>query len=65
MTEFSRRLGLKLDKENFIITDDEMKTSVKGIFAAGDVTDSKVKQVLTASAQGAIAAKVASDWVNQ
>ncbi len=42
-----------------------MNTSVKGVFAAGDITNSKVKQVLTASAQGAIAAKTASEWLKK
>lgn len=59
--EFTKKLGLKLDKDKFIIVDENMETSVQGIFAAGDVTNSKVKQVLTASSQGAIAAKNASD----
>jgi thioredoxin reductase (NADPH) len=65
ITEFTKGLWMKMDKENYIVIDDEMKTSVKGIFAAGDVTNSKLKQVLTASAQGAIAAKMASDWVQE
>lgn len=34
-----------------------MKTSVSGVFAAGDVTNSKTKQVVVASSQGAIAVK--------
>lgn len=61
--EFTKKLGLKRDKEKFIIVDENMETSVKGIFAAGDVTNSSVKQVLTASAQGAIAAKKAGDFL--
>jgi len=63
LTEFTRKLGLKIDKEKFIVVDEEMKSSVKGVFAAGDVTNSKLKQVLTASAQGSIAAKSASDFL--
>jgi thioredoxin-disulfide reductase len=57
LTEFSKRLGLKLDKDSNIIVDDKMETSVAGVFSAGDVTNSKFKQVLVASSQGAIAAK--------
>ncbi|MBU0894274.1 MAG: FAD-dependent oxidoreductase [Nanoarchaeota archaeon] len=59
LSGLAKNLGLKLDKENHIIVDRDMKTSVDGFFAAGDVTDSKLKQVVVASAQGAIAAKSA------
>jgi len=64
-TEFTKKLGLKLDKDKFIVIDENMETSVKGIFAAGDVTNSKLKQVLTASSQGAIAAKNAGDFLEK
>ena len=63
LVEFVKDLNLKLDNENYIVVDDLMKTSVEGIFAAGDVTNSKVKQVVTASAQGAIAGKSAHDFL--
>lgn len=65
LTEFAKNLKLKLDKEEFIIVDDEMSSSVPGIFAAGDVTNFKLKQVLVASSQGAIAAKSASNWLKK
>jgi thioredoxin reductase len=35
-----------------------METSVKGIFAAGDITNSNVKQVVTAAGQGRSQGKV-------
>lgn len=63
--EFTRNLNLKMDEEKFIHTDENMKTSVEGIYAAGDVTNSKLKQVIVASSQGAIAAKSAYDWLNK
>lgn len=65
LIELAKNLKLKLNKENYILVDEEMNTSVKGIFAAGDITNSKVKQVLTASAQGSIAAKTASEWLKK
>lgn len=64
LTKLSQSLGLKLDKDNYIIVDEEMNTSVKGIFAAGDVTHHKLKQVVVASGQGAIAAKSAYDYLS-
>ncbi|MDO8528698.1 MAG: FAD-dependent oxidoreductase [Nanoarchaeota archaeon] len=63
LMEFAKKLNLKLDEEDNIIVDDEMKTSVPGIFAAGDVTNSKTKQVVVASSQGAIAVKGVMDFL--
>jgi thioredoxin reductase (NADPH) len=65
LTKFAKNLKLKLDKENNIIVDEQMKSSVPGVFAAGDVTNSKVRQVLTASSQGAVAAKSVNDWLKE
>ena len=47
----------------YIIIDDNMKTSTEGVFACGDCTNQKLKQVVVASGQGAIAAKNAYDWI--
>jgi thioredoxin reductase (NADPH) len=54
--EVVKSLNLELDKE-YIITDKSARTNVEGVFAAGDVTNNKLKQVVTAAAEGAIAAK--------
>jgi thioredoxin reductase (NADPH) len=40
----------------YILTDDDMKTKVEGIFACGDVRAKKLRQVVTACGEGAIAA---------
>ena len=47
---------IKLDKKGYIITKDEVKTSVSGVFAAGDVHDIKYKQASTAAGSGTKAA---------
>ncbi len=65
LTKFVKNLNLKFDKENYVIVDEEMKTSVLGIFAAGDVTHHKLKQVVVASGQGAIAAKSAYEYLKK
>lgn len=65
ITGFTKELEIKMDKDKEIIVDDEMKTSVKGIFAAGDVTNSKLKQVVISSSQGAIAAKSAYEYLKK
>jgi thioredoxin reductase (NADPH) len=63
LTKFVKNLGLKLDKEGYILVDENMKTSVEGVFAAGDITSQKLKQVVVASGQGSIAAKNAYDFL--
>jgi thioredoxin reductase (NADPH) len=55
-TSLAKNLGLKLDSEGYILVDSEMRTNIKGIFAAGDITANSLKQIIVASAQGAIAA---------
>ncbi len=47
---------VELDEKGYIITDDEMRTSTPGLFAAGDVRRKLLRQVVTAVADGAIAA---------
>jgi len=64
LAEFTKNINLKMDEEKFIHVDENMKTSVDGIYAAGDVASGKLKQVVVSSAQGAIAAKSAYDWLS-
>jgi thioredoxin reductase (NADPH) len=63
--EFTKNINLKMDEEKFIHVDEDMKSSVEGIYAAGDVTSTKLKQVVVAASQGAIAAKAAYEWMNK
>lgn len=63
-SDIAKILGVKIDKEGHILVDEEMRTSVPGIFAAGDVIKSKLKQVVVAASQGAIAAKSAQDYLS-
>lgn len=53
---FASKLGVALDSTNHVIVDKTQKTNVKGIYAAGDVTNNQMKQIITACAEGAIAA---------
>lgn len=52
-----------LDQNGYIITDDEMRTSTAGLFAAGDVRKKLLRQVVTAVADGAIAAVAAEKYL--
>ncbi len=50
---------LKTDKNGFIVTDEEMRTSISKVYAAGDVRAKTLRQVVTAAGDGAIAAATA------
>jgi thioredoxin-disulfide reductase len=47
ISNFAKNLGVKLDKKSQIIINKESKTNIKGVWAAGDVTDSRFKQAIT------------------
>ena len=54
-----------LDMENgYIKTDDNMHTNIPGVFAAGDIRVKSLRQVVTAAADGAIAAMQAEKYIN-
>lgn len=55
-------LGI-LDKMGFIEVDEDMKTRVTGVFGAGDATAKKLRQIVTACNDGAIAANSAAKYV--
>ena len=62
-TEFVKKL-IKLDKKGYILTDDKRKTSVEGLFAAGDVQDTQLFwQAVTAAGSGCEAALSAQKYI--
>ena len=55
---------IKMDSENYIITNsDSTETNVKGVFAAGDVVDTRYRQAITAAGMGCQAAIDAENWL--
>lgn len=55
---------LELDQDGYILTDAECRTSMPGVFAAGDVRKKILKQIATAVGDGAIAAIVAEKYLD-
>ncbi len=46
---------LELTKDGYVRTDDTLKTSVPGVYAAGDVREKELRQIVTAAGDGAVA----------
>lgn len=56
----------QLDMEyDYILTDEDMKTNIPGVFAAGDVRKKNLRQVVTAASDGAIAAIQCDHYVQE
>jgi len=53
------------DEGGFIKTDARMMTSIPGLYAVGDVRDTVFRQIVTAAADGAIAAHYASEYIDE
>ena len=56
---------VELDKSGYVVADETGKTSVSGIFVAGDVRTKALRQVVTAVSDGANAAISAENYINQ
>ncbi|SET17674.1 thioredoxin-disulfide reductase [Anaerobranca gottschalkii] len=56
---------VELDPRGYILTNDLMETSVEGIYAVGDVRQKFLRQVVTACADGAIAAVAAEKYIHE
>ena len=62
LTKPFKDLGI-LNELNYVETNREMETSVPGIFAAGDVIDKTLRQIVTATGDGSIAAENAQKYI--
>lgn len=59
------RKYLNLNEHGYIITDEDMQTNIKGVYAAGDVREKKYRQITTAVADGTIALLNAEKYILQ
>lgn len=64
-TGFVKIPGLDMDEHGFVIADADMRTSIPGLFCAGDVRDKTLRQVITAASDGAIAVSSAEKFLEE
>lgn len=61
-TDFLKDLGIT-NQMGYVEVDDKMKTSIPGIYGAGDSNSKFIHQISTAISDGAIAALQAADYI--
>lgn len=54
---------IDVDASGYVITDSDMRTNIPGVYAAGDIRSKSLRQVITAAADGAIAAVQAEKYI--
>ena len=54
---------LQLDESGYIVAGEDTKTSLPGVFVAGDVRTKELRQVITAASDGAVAAHMAGEYL--
>ena len=54
---------LELDSEGYILSDETTKTSIPGVFAAGDIRQKPLRQIVTAASDGAVASKFVEEYL--
>ena len=64
VSEFAADLGIT-DEAGWILTDHQMKTSIAGIYAVGDVRQKDLRQITTAVGDGAIASQEAYKYLTE
>lgn len=56
---------LPLDPAGYVLADETTATALPGVFAAGDVRAKRLRQVVTAAADGAVAAHMAAAYLEK
>lgn len=55
---------LELDEGGYIVADETTKTNLPGVFVVGDVRTKPLRQIVTATADGAVASKFAEEYID-
>ncbi len=63
VTDFLKGI-VELDGRGYIVTDEKQKTNINGVYAAGDVCVKELRQVVTATADGALAATELEKYIS-
>ena len=56
---------LELDKDGYIVAGEDCKTNMEGVYAAGDTRTKRLRQIVTAASDGAIAAVYAAEYIEK
>lgn len=64
LTKPFESLGIT-NEAGYIVTNEEMETKVPGNFAAGDVREKSLRQIVTATSDGSIAAESAQKYIEK
>jgi len=59
------RGSLQLDNDGYIIAEEDTKTGIPGVFAAGDIRSKPLRQIVTAASDGAVAAHFAEKYISE
>ncbi len=64
-SQFAKEAGIEVDERNYIVVDARQRTNIRGVYAAGDVTNGPVKQIGTAVGQAVLAATEAFGYIKR
>lgn len=64
-SQFAKEAGIEVDERNYIVIDARQRTNIRGVYAAGDVTNGPVKQIGTAVGQAILAATEAFGYIKR
>ena len=56
---------IELDEGGYLVADESTKTSIPGVYAVGDIRTKALRQIVTATADGAVAAHMAEEFLAQ
>jgi thioredoxin reductase (NADPH) len=63
LSVIAKDIGIETDENGYIKVNERKETNIKGVFAAGDVSTTPLRQIITAAADGAIAALSAAAYL--